>query len=336
MKTYGTDAILDILTIGAGPSALVTLQAAKEAGLPAVAIDKGPVCGALMEHPTYMRWFSTADKLELPGLPLVSVEKSPTRREYLKYCQAYVRHHGLSVNTYRTVTGVEADNGAFRCRAVDLYGREYVWSARNVVFCTGFYDSPRMLGVPGEDLPKVTHRYTEPHPYADQDVLVIGAGSSAAEAALELWRYGANVAVALRSSRFRTKYWLEPDLENRIAEGSITAHRNCAVTAITPDAVELQDLTGERFEIPNDFVLAMTGYEPDTSLLEQTGAVVDYATGKPVLTSSLETTVPGIYVAGVLTAGQDSNVVFIENSREHGRIIVDHIRAAERTGAAAP
>ncbi len=334
MRTFGLDDNLDLVTVGAGPSALVVLYAAKQAGLEAVGIDKGPVCGALMAHPTYMRWFSTADKLELPGLPLLTNEKNPTRREYLKYCSAYVRHHNLAVNTYREVTAIEAESHGFTVSAKDMFGRAYYWRTRNVVACTGFYDSPRPLNVPGEDLPKVSHRYTEAHPYVDQDVLVVGAGSSAAESALELWRAGARVSVAMRAERFHTKYWIEPDIENRIAEGSITAYRPVEVSAIRPDEVELRGASGELTRIANDFVLAMTGYTPDASLIEAVGAEVDAESGKPALNESYETTVPGLYVAGTLIAGVDSNVVFVENSREHGPAIVSHILSKTRTGAA--
>lgn len=325
MKSPGLNEIQDIVIVGAGPASLSILKAAQEAELRAVAIDKGPVCGALLRHPTYMRWFSTADKLELPGLPLLVDEKNPTRREYLRYCRQYVAHFNLPVAPFREVTEVRRTDDGFEVRARDMHGREYRWRGRNVVMATGFYDSPRMMGVPGEDLPKVSHRYTEAHYYFDQDVLVVGAGSSAAETALELYRNGARVTVAMRGSRFSTKYWIEPDIENRIAEGSITAYRNVEVIEIRPDDVILRDREGRFFHVPNDFVLAMTGYEPDTSLLEAVGAEVDRTTGKPVLDEHLESTVPGLYVAGTLIAGQESNVVFIENSREHGPLIVNRI-----------
>jgi len=216
--------------------------------------------------------------------------------------------------------------------ARDMFGRPYVWDTRNVVFATGFYDSPRPLDIPGGDLPKVSHRFEESHGYAGHDVLIIGAGSSAAEVALELYRDGANVTVVMRSERFHTKYWVEPDIENRIKEGSIRAYRGSEVTAIGFDDVTVCTATGELIRIPNDFVLAMTGYEPDTSLLEGTGAEVDRATGKPVLNEYHESTTPGVYVAGTLCAGCESNVVFVENSREHGPAIVGHI-ARKRAGA---
>ena len=324
MQTYGLNETLDLLIVGAGPAALVTLHEAKQAGLNAIAVDKGPVCGALVKHPTYMRWFSTADKLELAGFPLLINEKNPTRREYLKYCRAFVKYFGLNIVTYREITSVQKNGSLFTVEAKDRYGREYTWQTRNVITGTGFYDSPRDLDVPGADLPKVSHQFSEAHYYADHDVLIVGSGSSAAEIALELWREGARVTIAMRSDRFHTKYWIEPDIENRIKEGSITCHRNAEVKEIRMDDVVLTS-DGEEVVVPCDFVLAMTGYEPDTTLLESIGAVVDQETGKPELNDHFETTVPGLFVIGTLCAGCESNVIFIENSREHGPTIVRYL-----------
>ncbi|MBI5093184.1 MAG: YpdA family putative bacillithiol disulfide reductase [Candidatus Hydrogenedentes bacterium] len=333
MKTVGLDEIQDIVVVGAGPAALCTLHAARQANLRAVAIDKGPVCGALVAHPTYMRWFSTSDKLELAGFPLLTNDTRPTRREYLQYCRAFITYFGLDVVTYREVTAVAQADDLFTVQARDMFGREYAWEARNAVVATGFYDSPRLLDVPGEDLPKVTHRYSEAHYYAGHDVLVIGAGSSAAEVALELWRRGAHVTVAMRSERFDTKYWIEPDIENRIAEGAITAYRNARVIEIRRDDAVLEDVRGHHFTVSCDFVLAMTGYRPDTSLIERAGATVDSQSGKPVLSDKFETTVPGLYVAGTLIAGVESNSVFIENSRNHGPTIVRDILSKQTVRA---
>jgi thioredoxin reductase (NADPH) len=332
MKLHGLHEKQDIVVIGAGPAALGVLHAAKLEGLRAVALDKGPVCSALCSHPTYMRWFSTTDKLELGGFPLVTVEKNPTRQEYLKYCRAFVQYFGLDIVTYHEVTGVNAVADGFVVAARDLYGRVREWTTSNVVFATGFYDSPRPLGIPGEDLPKVSHRFTEAHWYFDQDVIIIGSGSSAAEVALELWRNGVRVSVAMRSDRFHTKYWVEPDIENRIKEGSIACYRSAEVVEIRPDDVVIQPATGAAFTVPNDFVLAMTGYEPDTALVEGIGCAVDHSCGKPTLNADFETTVPGIYVAGTLCAGQESNVVFVENSREHGPAIVRSILSKRPAG----
>jgi thioredoxin reductase (NADPH) len=327
LKKYGIGEPLDVLIIGAGPAALGALHEAKCRGLHAVAIDKGPVCGALLKHPTYMRWFSTSDKLELAGFPLLINEKNPTRREYLQYCRAFVKYFDLEIVTYREVVAIEKGGEFFDVTARDIFGRDQVWQARNVVFATGFYDSPRPLDIPGGDLPKVTHRYSETHFYADHDVMIVGAGSSAAEVALELFRAGTNVAIVMRGDRFHTKYWVEPDIENRIKEGSIRAFRRSEIVEIRMDDVVVRTDRGEEVTVPNDFVLAMTGYEPDTALLESTGAEVDKSNGKPVLTEHHESTVPGIYVAGTLCAGCESNVVFVENSREHGPAIIGHIAA---------
>lgn len=324
VKQQAAGDIYDLVVIGAGPAALAALHAAKIAGLCAVAIDKGPVCGALLQHPTYMRWFSTADKLELAGFPLQCNEKNPTRQEYLHYCRAFVSYFELEIAAYQEVTAVLPLDGLFRIETRDLAGRAQAWHARNVCVATGFYDDPRPLGVPGEDLPKVTHRYSEAHYYFEQEVLIVGAGSSAAEVALELYRAGARVTVAMRGDRFSTKYWIEPDIENRIKEGSIACYRNTVVEEIRPDEVAL--LAPEaRIVIANDFVLAMTGYEPDTRLLREAGVIVDPATKKPELNAHFETNVPGLYVAGTLCAGCESNTVFVENSRDHGPTVVAHI-----------
>jgi len=330
MKTFGLDQIQDIVIIGVGPPALVALLEAKRAGLSAVGIDKGPVCSALENHPTYMRWFSTSDKLELAGFPLLTEEKSPTKREYLKYCRAFARLHDLAINTYRTVTSIQKTGDCFEVHAHDAFGGTYTWRAHNVVVGTGFYDSPRSLHVPGEHLPHVSHRYIDAHPYVFHDVVVIGGGSSAAETALELWREGARVTVVLRDERFHTKFWVEPDIENRIKEGSVACYRMARVIEIAPDAVTIITREGEVTSLPADFVLAMTGYEPDTSLLKAAGAHVDPNTNKPLLNDHLETNVPGLYVMGTLIAGIESNVVFIENSRDHGARIVRHLLERRR------
>ena len=334
MKSYGLDEVQDLVIIGVGPPALAALHDAEQAGLAAVGIDKGPVCGALVKHPVYMRWFSTYDKLELCGFPLVIEEKNPSRREYLKYCRTFARHFDLKINTYREVTRVKRDGDVFLVDAQDRFGRTSTWRTRNVVAGTGFYDSPRPLNVPGENLPHVSHVYTEPHNYSDHRVAVIGAGSSAAEIALELYREQTDVTIIMRSEKFHTKFWVEPDIENRIKEGSIIAYRGAEVVSITEEGLRIRDCDGNEVDIEADFILAMTGYEPDTSLLRSIGAEVDEATKKPTLTEGLETTVPGLYVMGTLCSGVESNVVFIENSRDHGtRIVQDIMRKRAETAA---
>jgi thioredoxin reductase (NADPH) len=325
MKSYGLDEILDLVIVGVGPPALAALHDAKAGGLKAVGIDKGPVCGALVKHPPYMRWFSTYEKLELCGFPLVISEKNPDRREYLKYCRTFARLHDLKINTYRTVTRVEKVDELFRVVAEDRLGREYVWTTKNLVIGTGFYDSPRPLKVPGEVLPHVSHVYSETHDYSGHKVVVIGAGSSAAEIALELWRDYTDVTIVMRSAKFHTKFWVEPDIENRIKNEEIACYRDAEVSSIDEDGVHIVDSDGKSLYLEADFVLAMTGYEPNTSLLESMGAEVNGDDKKPVLTEGLETTVPGLYVMGTLCSGVESNVVFIENSRDHGTKIVGDV-----------
>jgi len=328
MKTYGADAIQDLVIVGVGPPALAALYEAQQAGLNVVGIDKGPVCGALVKHPPYMRWFSTYDKLELCGFPLLIDEKNPTRREYLKYCRTFARQFDLKVNTYRTVTSIEKkDDGVFEVYAHDRFGRYTHWSTRNVAVGTGFYDSPRPLEVKGEELPHVSHVYSETHNYADHKVVVVGAGSSAAEIALELHRDFTDVTIVTRGDTFNTKFWVEPDIENRIKEGSIRCYRNAEVLSIHEDSMMVRDETGNEVELEADFILAMTGYEPDTRFLTSLGAEIDTSLNKPILSDGLETTVEGLYVMGTLCAGVESNVVFIENSRDHGTKIVRDILA---------
>ena len=325
MNTYGTEDIQDLIIIGVGPPALAALHEAQQAGLKAVGIDKGPVCGAIAKHPPYMRWFSTYDKLELCGVPFLIDEKSPTRREYLKYCRTFARQQKLKINTYREVTEIVKTNDGFQVHARDHFGRSYTWNTHNVAVGTGFYDSPRPLGVPGEELPHVSHVYSETHNYADHKVIVIGAGSSAAEIALELYRDHTDVTIVTRSETFHTKFWVEPDIENRIKEGSITCYRNAEVKSIHEDGLTIRDEDGNSVTLEADFILAMTGYTPDTRFLSTLGADIDESLNKPVLSEGLETTVPGLYVMGTLCAGVESNVVFIENSRDHGQKIVEDI-----------
>ena len=327
MKLFGIDDIQDLVIVGVGPPALAALYEAQQAGLNAVGIDKGPVCGALVKHPTYMRWFSTYDKLELCGFPLLISEKNPTRREYLKYCRTFARENELKINTYQTVTAVERKDDLFVVRAHDRFGRVNVWKTRNVAVGTGFYDSPHALDVPGAALPHVSHEYTETHNYADHKVVVIGAGSSAAEIALELYRDHTDVTIVMRGDAFNTKFWVEPDIENRIKEGSIACYRNAKVLSIHEDGLSIHDEAGETRVLEADFILAMTGYAPNTTLLSTLGADIDETLNKPILSEGMETTVPGLYVMGTLCAGVESNVVFIENSRDHGtKIVADILR----------
>ena len=320
----------EIAVIGAGPCGLGVGVAASQAGVGCVLFDRGCITRSIAGYPTYMTFFSTADKLELGGVPFISNGPRPTRREALAYYRAVARHFGLDVRQYEEVIAVEGKLGAFRLRTRRPGGSETEHRAAHVVFATGYFDSPNLLGVPGEDLPKVTHYYREAHPYYGQDCLVVGGGNSAVEAALDLYRTGARVTLV----HFRTgldrgvKPWIVPDITNRLENGEIAVHWRTRVAEIRERSVVLvSEETGERTEIANDWVFAMTGFTPDTRLLRSLGVSVDEETGIPAHDpETMETDVPGVFIAGVLAAGKDANKIFIENGREHGPRIVEAVR----------
>jgi thioredoxin reductase (NADPH) len=323
----------DIAVVGAGPCGLAVAVAAKERGLSCVVFDQGPVTWSMYRYPTYTTFFSGPEKLEIAGVPFTTAGDKPTRREGLRYYRKLVQYFGLAVRQYEAVTGIERDGDAFvlQTRIRDVDDAEY--RARNVVIATGYFDTPRRLDVPGAELPKVVHYFTEPFVYFDQDVLVIGAGNSAADAALTTWREGGRVImVHLFDTLDRgVKPWVRPDIENRIAEGSIPVLWRHRVTAIRPREVDVESLeTGEVRTIPNDWVLAMTGYVPDPGLLRDLGVSIDAKTGIPAHDrSTMLTDVPGVYIAGVIAAGFDANKIFIENGKFHGPLICDSILGRE-------
>lgn len=347
----------ELIVVGAGPCGIAVGAAARQAGLSCALFDRGCVTSSLVGYPYYMTFFSTAVMLEVGGVPFTIPNAKPTRREALAYYRRVVEHFDLDVRQYHEVVGIEGREGDFRVTTrrtggaggVDGGdGREAAWNrgvhgelrpethgaavathrARAVVIATGAFDAPSLLGVPGEELPKVRHRYLEPHPYFDQDVLVVGAGNSAVEAALELYRYGARVAmVHFAGSLDRgVKPWIVPDITNRIEKGEIPVYWRHRVAEIRPESVVLRaEQSGALTEIPNDFVLAMTGWRADHSLLRALGVRVDDETGVPAHDpATMETNVSGVYLAGVVAAGHDANKIFIENGREHGARIVAH------------
>jgi thioredoxin reductase (NADPH) len=322
----------EIAVIGAGPCGLGVGVAASQAGVGCVLFDRGCITHSIAGFPTDMTFFSTADRLELGGVPFVSTAPRPTRREALAYYRAIVRYFRLDVRQYEEVIAVEGRAGAFRLRTRRLGGGEAEHRAAYVVFATGYFDSPNLLGVPGEDLPKVTHYYREAHPYYDQDCLVVGGGNSAVEAALDLYRTGARVTLVHFANGLDrgVKPWIVPDITNRLQNGEIAVYWRTRVAEIRERSVVLvSEETGERTEIPNDWVFAMTGFTPDTRLLRSLGVTVDEETGIPAHDpETMETDVPGVFVAGVLAAGKDANKIFIENGREHGPRIVEAVRRA--------
>jgi thioredoxin reductase (NADPH) len=331
---------LDLAIVGGGPCGLAAAISAGRAGLRAAVFDAGPVVSTITQYPTYATFFSTAEKLSLGGVPFVIATEKPTRRDALAYYRAVVRHFALDVRQYQPVTELEPDGGAFlvhsRPRTGAEAGTDLVERAGNVVVATGYFGSPNWIGVPGENLPHVTHTYREGHESFLQNAVVVGGGNSAAEAALDLWRSGARVTFVHFGPTFdkKIKPWVLPDFTNRVAEGSIAVRWNSRVQAIDPGAVTIRSLEGEE-RLPADHVYLMTGFAPNLALLEETGVPIDAVTGIPAHDpESLETTVPRLFIAGVVVAGFDANKVFIENGRFHGDRIVARILG--RPAPAAP
>ncbi len=316
----------DLIIIGAGPIGLACGIEAKKAGLEYVIIEKGCLVNSIYNYPANMTFFSTSDRLEIGGVPFISNNPKPTRPEALEYYRRVCTSWQLKVKLYEAVESVKKDEtGIFTLKTT-----KENYTSKAVVISLGFYDLPYLLNVEGEDLPKVKHYYTEPHPYFGQRVAVIGAANSAVDVALETWRKGAEVTMIIRESEIResVKYWVRPDIENRIKEGSIKAYFNSEVIRITPLTIEIKTPTGN-VEIPNDFVLAMTGYQPPFELMKSMGIQFnsdEYHT--PVYNEeTMETNVKNLYLAGVVCGGLKTNKWFIENSREHADLIVQNLTA---------
>ncbi len=323
------DTILDILIIGAGPIGLATGIEAKKAGLSYVIVEKGCLVNSLYNYPLYMTFFSTADRLEIGGMPFASIRAKPNRAEALEYYRRVTDAHALHVNLFEEVTGVVQEQGYY-----SISTSKSTYKAKNIVIAIGFYGIPNLLNIKGEELPKVRHYYFDPHYYYKQNVLVIGANNSAADAALETWRKGANVTMVVREPELGSiKYWTKPDLENRIKECSITAYFSSNVVEIREHEVDIQTPQGP-VTIANDFVLAMTGYQPDFSFLQKIGINLtnDFKRYPQYDPDTMETNLPGVYLAGVICGGMDTHIWFIENSREHAVKIVKNIAEEANTG----
>lgn len=316
---------LDLLIIGAGPIGLACGIEAGRRGLDALILEKGCLVNSIYHFPANMTFFSTSEKIELGGLPFVSHGPRPTRREALEYYRRVAQQHRLRIRTYEKAEQVlrEAD-GSFRIRS-----EKATYRARFVLIATGFYDHPQPLGVPGEELPKVLHYFDDPHRYAHTRVAVVGAANSAVDAALETWRKGAEVTMIVRGGEIspRVKYWVRPDIENRIREGSIRAFFHSRVRAISPESIEVETPEGP-LSLENDFVLAMTGFRPDYQWLESAGLQFsDDAWRMPLRDeASFESNVPGIFLAGTICGGMHTSKWFIENSIEHAAAVMEEIR----------
>lgn len=316
--------IYDVLIIGAGPSGISAAIEAHKNDLDYIVLEKGFLVNSIYRFPTNMQFFSTSERLEIGSTPFISHADKPSRQEALEYYRRIVSSYNLKIKFRMRVTQVEQIDGYFKV----LTSRKEHYNARKVIVATGYYDKPRRLDIPGEDLPKVKHYYDDAHPYIGTDVLVVGAANSACDVALETWQKGARVTMAVRSSGLyeKVKYWILPNIENRIKEGSISAYFNTTVKEIREDSVILSTEEGE-IEIENDYVLAMTGYKPDYQFLEALGLNFDNTESrKPLINpDSLESNIKGIYLAGVIVAGLNTSELFIENTRDHGKIIIDHI-----------
>lgn len=326
--------VLDAIVVGAGPTGLACGIELKKRGLRARLYDKGCVTNSLVNYPTNMVFFTTPELLEIGGIPMTCLGEKPVRIEALKYYRRVAQSYDLDIHQYEPVLGFDGSPGSFLVRTRDRFGREHEYLSRFVVLATGYYDRPNLLGVPGEDLPKVTHYYREPYSCFDQDVLVVGGKNSAAIAALELYRAGARVTLVHRRERLSDsiKYWIRPDIENRIKNGEIMAYFRTTVQEILPDSVVLSTPDGP-VTIKNDFVFALTGYHPDTEFLSRHGILFDPETQRPrVNPETLESERPGVYLAGVIVAGMHTNEIFIENGRFHGERIADAIAARLASG----
>jgi thioredoxin reductase (NADPH) len=319
----------DLLVIGAGPTGMACAIDAQRAGFSVVMVDKGCLCNSLYNYPSNMTFFTTPELLEIGDIPFSSPNQKPNRHEALEYYRKVAEFYRLDVRQYHAVDRVSGSDGNFIVHTKDMFGREKPIHARKLVLSTGYYDIPNTLNVPGEDLPKVMHYYKEPHPYYNLDVLLIGGKNSAAIAALDLWRHGARVTLVHRQAAIHrhVKYWILPDIKNRIQNGEIAAHFDSNVTSIAEDTVTVATPSGE-ISLPNHFVFAMTGYRPDFEFLERLGIRLSPTDRTPECNpETFESNVPGLYLAGVIVAGERTNEIFIENGRFHGRQIAAALKA---------
>ena len=319
----------DALVVGAGPTGLACGIELQQRGVKTVLIEKGCVVNSIYHYPTNMSFFTTPELLEIGNLPMTSLNEKPNRTEALKYYRKVAEHFHLNIHQYEKVDRISGEDNAFEVAATDRLGANHVYRVRKIVLSTGYYDVPNLLNVPGEELDKVRHYYKEAHPYYNQDVAVIGAKNSAAIAALELYWTGARVTLIHRGAGISdsVKYWIKPNIENRIKSGEIAAHFHAKVVRIAQDSIQVATPGGE-IAIANDFVFALVGYQPDLKFLNVTGISLEPETQRPRTDpETLESTRPGVYLAGVIVAGMHTNEIFIENGRFHGHLIANSIAA---------
>ncbi len=321
--------VLDVVIVGGGPIGIACGLEAQKKGLSYVILEKGPIVNSLFNYPTNMQFFSSSEKLEIDGIPFISKEAKPKRDEALEYYRRIVTANKLNIHLFEKVKGISNASGSFEVKT-----SKTSYSTENVVLATGFYDLPNLLDVPGEDLPKVSHYYKDPHFYAGQKVAIVGASNSAIDAALECWRKGAEVSLIIRGPEVgkRVKYWVRPDIINRIEEGSITAYYNSTITEIKTHEILMDTPSGIQ-RVPNDFVLALTGYQPDFTFLEQLGIQLSKDEKKlpNYDPSTMESNINGLFLAGVICGGMETHKWFIENSRIHAPMIIDAILEKKAT-----
>jgi thioredoxin reductase (NADPH) len=321
----------DVIVIGGGPTGLACAIEAQRAGLEYLVLEKGCLVNSLYHYPTQMIFFTTPELLEIGDLPFVCEREKPNRIEALKYYRRVADTYRLRVHQYEKVVSVSGSDGNFRVATeLQATGEPCSYHARKLIVAIGYYDQPNRIGIPGEDLPKVSHYYKDAHPFYHRDVAVIGAGNSAALAALDLYRHGARVTLIHRGATLKPtiKYWIMPDIENRLSAGEITAHFHSLVTEINETSLRFRNLeTNAETELANDFVFALTGYHVDNDFLQSLGITIDPVTWKPAFKAdTLESNVAGIYLAGVTIGGKDTGKIFIENGRFHGGQIVQALR----------
>ena len=315
----------DVVIIGAGPIGLAAGIACKKAGLSHVILEKGTLVNSIFNYPLNMTFFSTSDRLEIGDVPFISHQPKPTRDEALEYYRRVAMHWKLTIHLFEKVLSIKPIESQFTVQS-----SKSTYTCLAVIIATGFYDVPNLMQIPGEDLPKVHHYYKEPHLYFNQKVVVVGAANSAVDVALETFRKGSDVTMVIREQAIQdnVKYWVKPDIENRIKEGTINAYFNASLSAIREDEVDVQLANGDLITLKNDFVLAMTGYKPDFSFLQEIGVEIVHSSEQSTPKhdpDTLETNVPGIYLAGVICGGTVTNKWFIENSRIHADIAVQQI-----------
>jgi len=321
-----------VVIVGAGPTGLACGIELKRRGVDAILLEKGCVVNSLYHYPNNMVFFTTPELLEIGDIPMTSLNEKPVRGEALKYYRRVANHYGLDIRQYQRVERITGMDGAFVTHATDANGCPLQYASKKAVLAMGYYDVPNLLNVPGEDLPKVIHYYKEAHPYYNQDVLVVGAKNSAVIVALELWWTGARVTMLHRGGEIHqnVKYWLKPNIENRIKNGEIPMHFRSRLLEIRETSVLIETPEGER-EIKNDFVFAMTGYRPNVEFLDAHGIRFDPESRRPRTDAqTLESDTKGIYLAGVIVAGMHTHEIFIENGRFHGKQIAEAIAAEFR------